>query len=59
MVKSAKILKYADDTPIYVADKDVSVINSKFTQDMNATAKWLEQNALTTNLKKGNSESPL
>ena len=34
MIKSAKIVKYADDTVIYVADKDVAVINSKLTKDM-------------------------
>ena len=53
MTKSAKIVKYADDTVIYVADKDVAVINSKLTKDMDAIAKWLDENALIINLKKG------
>ena len=49
-------MKYADDTAIYVADKDVAVINSKLTKDMDAIAKWLDENALIINLKKGKTE---
>ena len=52
-------MKYADDTAIYVADKDVAVINSKLTKDMDAIAKWLDENALIINLKKGKTESLL
>ena len=52
-------MKYADDTVIYVADKDVAVINSKLTKDMDAIAKWLDENALIINLKKGKTESLL
>eukprot|EP00794_Sanderia_malayensis_P014738 gene14738-16273_t len=56
VIEVAKIVKYADDTVIYVADKDVAVINSKLTKDMDAIAKWLDQNALIINLKKGKTE---
>ena len=59
MIEVAKIVKYADDSVIYVADKDVGVINSKLTKDMDAIAKWLDQNALIINLKKGKTESLL
>ena len=59
MIEVAKIVKYADDTVIYVADRDVAVINSKLTKDMDAIAKWLDQNALIINLKKGKTESLL
>ena len=59
VIKVAKIVKYADDTVIYVADRDVAVINSKLTKDMDAIAKWLDQNALIINLKKGKTESLL
>ena len=58
-IEVAKIVKYADDTVIYVADKDIAVINSKLTKDMDAIAKWLDQNALIINLKKGKTESLL
>ena len=30
-----------DDTMIYVADKDVSIMNSKLTEEMDAIAMWL------------------
>ena len=43
----------------YVADKDVAVINSKLTKEMGAIAKWVDQNALIINLKKGTTESLL
>ena len=59
VIKSAKIVKNADDTVIYVADKDVAVIDSKLTKDMDAIAKWLDENALIINLKKGKTESLL
>ena len=32
VISSAKIIKYVDDTVIYVADKDVKVIKSSFPQ---------------------------
>ena len=59
VIEVAKIVKHADDTVIYVADKDVAVINSKLTKGMDAIAKWLDQNALIMNLKKGKTESLL
>ena len=59
VIEVAKIVKYADDSVIYVGDKDVAVINSKLTKDMDAIVKWLDQNALIINLKKGKTESLL
>ncbi len=53
VIEVAKIVKYAGDTVIYVADKNVPVINIKLTKDMNAIAKWLDQNARIINPKKG------
>ena len=44
---------------IYVTDKDIAVINSKLAKDMDAIAKWLDQNALIINLMKGKTESLL
>ena len=46
VISSAKIIKYADDTVIYAADKDIKVIKSKLSTDLNAIADWLHQNAL-------------
>ena len=59
VISSAKIIKYADDTVIYVADKDIKVIKTKLSNDMNAIADWLDQNALIINLNKGKTESLL
>ena len=53
------IVIYADDTVIYVSDKDVKNTNSKVTKEMDAFAKWLDKNALVINLKKGKTESLL
>ena len=38
---------------------DVAVVNSKLTKDMDAIAKWVDENALIINLKKGKTESLL
>ena len=59
LVSSTQIIKYAAETVIYVADKDIKVIKSKLSEDMNATGSWLDQNALIINLNKGKTESLL
>ena len=59
VVDTAKIVIYADDTVVYVADKDVKNINSKLTKEMDAIAKWFDKNALIINLRKGKTESLL
>ena len=52
-IESARIVKYADDTVIYVADKDLKVINTKLSKDMESIADWFDENGLIINLKKG------
>ena len=59
VVSSTKVVKYADDTVIYVANKDTEVIKSKLSEDLNAIGSWLDQNALIINLYKGKTESLL
>ena len=59
VVSSTKIIKYADDTVIYVDDRDIEVIKSMLSQDMNAIGSLLDQNALIINLNKGITESLL
>ena len=58
-IESARIVKYADDTVIYVADKDLKVINTKLSKDMESIADWFDENGLIINLKKGKTESLL
>ena len=59
VVKNSEIIKYADDTVIYVADKDIESINRKLTEDMNCMGDWLDENDLILNLKKGKTEALL
>ena len=56
VIEHSSILKYADGTVLYVADKDIQSINAKFSKDMDCLADWLKSNELVLNLKKGKTE---
>ena len=58
-LKHCEIVKYADDTVIYVNSKDPIVIQNKLTEDMKNISQWLSENDLIINLKKGKTESML
>ena len=51
-----KIILYADDTVIYFSDKDVINIESTLNNEVNRVAKWMSDNHLTLNLKKGKTD---
>ena len=51
-----KIIFYADDTVIYFSDKDVLNIESTLNDEVNRVAKWMSDNHLTLNLKKGKTD---
>ena len=51
-----KIILYADDTVIYFSDKDVLNIESTLNDEVNRVAKWMSDNHLTLNLKKGKTD---
>ena len=38
VIEHSSILKYADDTVLYVADKDIQSINAKLSKDMDCLA---------------------
>ena len=59
VIEKANIIKHADDTVFYVADKNLEIIQNKFNQDIDAVANWLDQNELIINLKKEKTESLL
>ena len=59
VIEGARVVKYADDTVIYVADKDMNVIKTKLSNDMDSIADWFDENGLIINLKKGKTESLL
>ena len=59
VIVGTRIVKYADDTVIYAADKDLKVIKTKLSNDMECIADWFDENGLIINLKKGKTESLL
>ena len=59
VIEHSSIMKYADDTVLYVADKDIQSIKAKLSKDMECLADWLKSNELVLNLKKGKTESLL
>ena len=59
VVKHSKVIKYVDDTVLYVADKQTQSIRAKLNEDMELIASWLKENELVINLKKGKTESLL
>ena len=59
VIEGARIVEYADDTVIYVADKDMRVIKTKLSKYMDSIADWFDENGMVINLKKGKTESLL
>jgi hypothetical protein len=56
-VSQSKIIKYADDTVLYAAGKDLNTIESALSEDVSALASWFIENELILNLKKRKTES--
>ena len=46
VIKHGKISMYADDTTLYVSDKDVNVISKRLTEDVRTITTWLRMNKL-------------
>ena len=59
VVEHSSILKYADDTVLYVAGREIDSIEDKLSKDMDNLSEWLRCNELILNLKKGKTESIL
>ena len=55
-VVETNIVKYADDTVIYWADKDVKNLSKILTNEMRKLEKWMDENELILNAKKGKTE---
>ena len=58
-IKYAQIIKYADDTVLYVSSNCFEIIENNLSVDLELLAKWLDENDLVANLKKGKTESSL
>ena len=56
-LRSAKVIKYADDTVFYFASGDFDVIESTLNNEMMVLSSFCDQNELVLNLKKGKTES--
>lgn len=52
----SRVVKYADDTVLYVAATDASEIEIKLNEDMEEIFKWCNDNELILNMKKGKTE---
>ena len=58
-LKHSQVVKYADDTVIYFANKDITMIESYLNKDFEQIARFLDDNELIMNLKKGKTETIL
>ena len=59
VLQKCKILKYADDTVLYVAGKDTMSIEKDLQCDLRSISSWLQNNELVINLKPGKTEAML
>lgn len=53
------VIKYADDTVIYYANKDIDVIENVLNSEMESVGTYCRENELVLNLKKGKTEAML
>ena len=59
VITSSEVLLCADDMVIFFASKNVSLIKSKLTKDLQQISDWLIKNQLIINLKAGKTEAVL
>lgn len=55
----AEILKYADDTVLFLAGRTTREIEDQLTNEMEVVSNWLKENDLIINLNKSKTESML
>ena len=58
-LKHSNVTIYADDTVIYVAGKDIFIIEIRLSSDMELIVEWWEKNELILNTTTGKTESML
>ena len=56
VLRNSRIIKYADDTVLYVPNDNIEIIESHLSDYLNMLADWFKENELILNLKKGNTE---
>ena len=57
LIMPYKNIKYADDTIIYTASKVTYDVQNKLNTDIVEVYRWLTENDLSLNLKKGETET--
>ncbi len=55
-ITECKILLYTDDTVVYFSHKNISHLETILYEEVNTIAKWMLENHLTLNLKRGKTE---
>ena len=55
-LKHSTVIKYADDTVLYVSSNDFHIIESNLNADMEIVSEYFRENELIINLKKGKTE---
>ena len=58
-MKKCQVLMYVDDTVIYTTSQTITEIERALTNEMENISKWLDNNRLLINLKKGKTEAML
>ena len=56
VIRRCIILKYADDTVLFVSDSDIQNIKSMLNSDFGSLCNWLKENQLIINMKKRKTE---
>ena len=56
-VSETNVVKYADDTVIYWADKDVTNLSKILTNETKTLENWMDENELILNVKRGKTEA--
>ena len=57
IIQNSRIIKYADDTVLYIGGKTIDIIETHLSHDLNLLSEWFEENELILNLKKGKTEA--
>ena len=57
VLRNSRIIKYADDTVLHVADNSIEIIESQLSDDLNYLDEWFKENEVILNLKKEKTEA--
>ena len=57
VLRNSRIIKYADDTVLYVAGNNIVIIESHLSDDLNLLAEWFRENEFILNLRQGKTEA--